>query len=643
MIRRALATMLVGALLGWACLVVLYARSPGVAFEMDRDKPPEVSEFWRVAGFWPAERNGKQTFVWTSRRADFTLAGVDRRVAWSCTLRFRGARPDPAMPQPDLEAAFDGVTAAVQRATNEFQQIVVTAPARPLERGLTLSLVSSTTFMPGPSDRRQLGVQMDLLACRPTGGWVLPPGRAMSRAALAGGAIGAAIGLTVATAGTALAATALVAVGQGVALSIGMAPYSAYPITLAWLAIWIAGLMVVVAGLLEAWARQPLRNSARFVVAFSAVVLYLQLIGLFHPSKLPEDVMFHAHRLERILGGWFYWPQPMPNGTKFPYAIALYVFAAPWSLLTNGTEGAHIALVRIVACATGVLAAASLYLMVVRTWSDRLTGALSVALLSLIPVTYGVLGNANLANAFGQSAAIATVAALTIWPLGRGHTGRLVGLALLAALAFLSHIGTFTILIAMLLAVACFYFWLGGPAMRAPARAALIATAIAVVLAVVLFYGHFLDMYRELGRGAQAGASGAGGGGSPFTARAVLALKQIVDSFGWPILILAVVGAWRLWAGGARDRLGLVVIAWGAVCLAFIVQGLVTPVDVRFERYSDEFLGRVDYATAPAVAILAARGAAWGWRAGTAARLVSGVLLLGALLAGAHEWLGWIR
>jgi len=49
-----------------------------------------------------------------------------------------------------------------------------------------LSISSSTTVVPGAGDRRELGVQVDRLVCRPeAAGLVLPPRRAIGAAALA--------------------------------------------------------------------------------------------------------------------------------------------------------------------------------------------------------------------------------------------------------------------------------------------------------------------------------------------------------------------------------------------------------------------------------------------------------------------------
>ncbi|MBE3133001.1 MAG: hypothetical protein IMZ55_05985, partial [Acidobacteria bacterium] len=638
--------------------VLMYGMSPGFALLLDRELPAIAS------GFYPVERSNKNLFVWTSRRAAVSLANLDRRSAWLCTVRFRGARPDPAIPQPDLLVALDGVTVAVRPATNDFQDVEVTAPARPLKPGLDFAITSSTTFVPGGSDLRELGVQVNRLACRPAGAWtVLPPRGALGSSAGAAAVFGVAFGLTGMTAGSAVGAAALIAAGQAFPLSTGAAPYGAGQSTMMWLAAWIAFLMLAGQKAAEAWTRQRFRNTARFVVAISAGVLYLKLLALFHPSKSLVDAVFHAHRLEWVLGGRFYFTQLSTSATPFPYAIGLYLIAAPWSVLTAD----HVALLRIVVCASEVITGALLYLMIVRSWGDRLTGAVAVALFNFVPLSYVVVGHANLTNAFGQSMALAAVAAVTLLDLRPGHPWRLIVVILLATLGFISHVSTFALLLATLLAVAFFFRWMGGAALRAPARLVLLAATISVVLSVVLYWGHFGAVYQtqfeRLRDGTVAGATSGKTPGAavnreavardnvealgrsfiPLRGRVGAAFAQTAGNIGWPILLFALVGAWRLWAGGVRDRLVLVVVAWGVACLGFAMLSVLTPVEMRFQQDAWEFLGRVEHATYPAAVILAASGAVWAWRGGMALRLASGVLLLGAVITGVRAWTAWLH
>lgn len=639
----------IGAVAGVACVITAYTTWPALVLEMDQSQPRAV-----VSGFYPPERADELTFAWTGRRADVTLSGLDRRVSWSCVLRFRGGGPDlPA--RPTVHVAVDGITVVTQIVPIDFQELQIAAPRQPSRPGLSLTIMSSATFVPGPSDRRELGIQVDRLACQPdAAGLVLPPRRAIRDAGLAGAAFGAAFGLAGVTAGIAGGGLLLLAAGQAVLLSTGVAPYAGFPRTVVSFAVWIAGLTVSLLKLREAWAGPGFRGAMRFVLFFSAGALYLKVLGLLHPSKPLVDALFHAHRLEWVLAGRYYFTQPLPSGVSFPYAIGLYVFAAPWSFLTSD----YVTLLRVIVIASDVVAGLLLWVMVVRTWRDGLPAAVAVVVFHVVPLPYGILGNANLTNLFGQSIALMTMAAATIWPLRARQAAQLIGLFLLASLAFLSHVSTFSLLFAALIAVAFFYRSLGGPDVRVTAYSILAVTTLAALFSVVAYYGHFREVYEAAVRARVSAVSPGSGAQSdgqrpgvtesarvaatPLPVRIRSIANDTMAAMGWAVLILAGAGIWRLWADGGRDRLVLALLAWGVMYFSFFALGLLAPVDPKLERYANEFVGRINLATYPAVAVLAARGAVWGWRAGALPAFASAGLLAVAVSEGFRHWLRWI-
>jgi len=282
---------------------------------------------------------------------------------------------------------------------------------------------------------------------------------------------------------------------QSLPLSTGPAPYTAYPNQALWLAGWTTVAIVVGVRLIEIVRAKALEQAACAVIVLSGAVFYLEMLGLLHPSKGLVDAVFHAHRFERVLAGSYYFTQPVRN-TEFPYAIALYVFAAPWASFVRD----HVTLLRTVVCASEVMAGALLYPMIVRTWGDRAAGVIAVGLFHCAPLPYVVLGNANLTNAFGQAAALVAIAAATVWRLGTKDFVQLIALALLCALALLSHVSTFASFSVTMFAMACLYWVMGGPVWRPQARSIAVALAIAVVVSVVAYYGHFLSSYASLQR-----------------------------------------------------------------------------------------------------------------------------------------------
>jgi hypothetical protein len=497
---------------------------------------------------------------------------------------------------------------------------------------------------------------VDALECRPNAAIVLPPRTAMRDAALASAILGAALGIACATLSGAAVVMLVLAAGQAFLLSTGAAPYSNYPGTVVQFAGWIAVLTVLIVKSLELRLGETARRAARFVVICSAAVLYLKLLALLHPSKLLADALFHAHRLEWVMAGRYFFTQPMPSGVSFPYAIGLYVFAAPWASLTND----HVTLLRVVVCAFDALAGAMLYFAIVRVWNDSLAAAFAIVLYNVVPLTYGLLGDANLTNVFAQSVALASLMAATVLPLGLGHFFAIAVLFVLVSLAFLSHISTLAVLSVTLVALAALYWWKGGEARRSAAVALLSVTVMAALFSVVTYYGHFGDAFatalRERTRPPAASAtvspdveppvakSAEGGGASstPLLTRIARASILTASGVGWPMLLLSAVGLWRVWLGGLQDRLAIALMAWGVAHLGYLGVGILLPVGPQFERYAAEFVGRVNLASYPAAVVLAGRGGAWAWRAGTTMRVAAVLLLLLAIAGGVRHWAGWI-
>lgn len=637
-----------GAVAGVVALFAAYAFDPWIVVEMDRAVAPMVS------GVYAPERDGQTTFAWTGREAVLRLPGLDRRHAWSCTIRLRGARQDPSA-LPLVDVAVDGITIATHATTNEYVDVTVGVPARPRATGATVAVTASATFEPGPADSRTLGVMIDRWTCVPAGHpFVWPPSQARRAAALAGAIAGAGfagLGLPL----LALAAATLLVAGlQAGPLAAQLAPFSPYVARVPWLALWTTLLVVAFVRGGERLTRRPWSLAARAAAVVTTAACYLKLLALLHPSKPVVDALFQAHRLEWVLAGRYYFTQVMPGGVEFPYAIGLYLVAAVWSPLTTD----HVTLLRVVVIGAEAGAGALLYGLAARFWHDRLAGVLAVAAFSLVPLPYVIVGNGNLTNAFAQSMALATMAAaIASTPHGR-RAAQGAGLTLITALALASHISTFVLLPALLVCLTSWLRWLGGPASRDGARMVLAATVAAVALSTLAYYGHFGDTYRTALRvrahaapvvatpgddTADAAPTGTPPLATSWYVRAGAQLGHTRAAMGWPLLLLAAAGVWQVWRARARDPLACALLAWGTLYVALFVAGTLTRVDAQFERYSVEFMGRVDLATYPAVALLAARGAAWAWRAGALWRLVAVALLLGALRTGLDAWLLWLR
>lgn len=636
---RALSALLLGAGAGAALVVLAYVLRPAIDLTMESDLPPAVR------GFHASERaDTGETFAWTMDRADINIPGLSRSVPWVVTVRLRGGRANPS-DLPDVQLAADGVVIAEARATNDFQELQGTIPPRAEAAGVRLRLTSSSTFTPGPDDPRRLGVMVDRLTVAPVArSIVIPPAQTIRAGAISAALMGAAFALIGVTAISAVGGAVLVALAQAFVLTRGLAPFTPYAAATAWLAFWIAGIATVSVWIVEAVRREPLRNTARFAVACSAAALFLKLIVLLHPAKHIGDAMFHAHRFQLVRGGTYYFTSVAPGDYQFPYPIALYLFANVFAPLTRD----HVWLLRSVTASADAVAAVLLYVMIVRTWGDRLAGAIAVALYHLMPIAFAVQGAANLTNSFGQSLTVAAMAAITATAFRLSNPGWLIAVIALVFVAFLSHTSTFALLAGILFLTGLLYAIAGAGPLRGAGLGTLAAFAAALTLAIAVYYAHFPDVYRSqfsrISREVSGGAAGPAGTpreappqtadvprGLQIARRAAAVPRHVEAYFGWAMATLAALGTVRLVRMRARDRLGLALAAWLLTSAAFMVLGLITPIDMRY--YLAAF---------PAVAMLAGVGAAWMWRSGTAARLAATALLGWIVFVATRDWIRWI-
>ena len=129
--------------------------------------------------------------MWTGETLTIDLDDIDRQVDWLLKVRVRGARAGGA-PNPDLLFFVDGVLVLTHPSRVDYEEVQVPVPSRPAQPGLAISMRASSTFVPGPSDPRALGVMLDSLTLTPSA-VVLPPRRALGGVALASAALGAAV------------------------------------------------------------------------------------------------------------------------------------------------------------------------------------------------------------------------------------------------------------------------------------------------------------------------------------------------------------------------------------------------------------------------------------------------------------------
>jgi hypothetical protein len=620
-IGRVLALAGLGAVLGAVMLAVFGARA-NIVIAFDTD-PPRL-----VSGVFPVERDNttELTFAWTGPDMTIRVPGLDRSREWTMDLRARAGRTDPAA-NPVLTFYADGLRIGAHPSPSAFQTIRVVIPARPQRpRGAIVRMEVSTTVVPGPTDARVLGVMIDEVKIAPAGfGW--PPLDALASAALGVAILTGAIGL-IASAPAAAGAALVVSAGQGVLLARGFAPYTTYPATAAQAALWIAAGVALIA----VWIRRkgaPSHAAARFVIAFSAAALFLKLLVLLHPHMPVGDAMFHAHRFQGVLAGNLYFTSIAPGNYTFPYPPGFYLFAAAFArFVTRGA--ADMTLLRLVALTVDIVAGATLYVAVRRTWNDPWTGAVAVVVYQMVPLQFRIFTVGNLTNAFAQSISVFAFAILAASRMDRILSANVALLTLVLALAFMSHTSTFPILFSTCVLVAALVMLRGNDRLRRIPSAVVVATLVATALAIGLYYAHFGETYRaEFSRIRTETVSAApDAGGRDLATRARSVPRYLASYLGVGALMLATVGTWDLLRRGARDRLTLTTAGWALSCLVFLVIGILTPVDMRYYL-----------ASIPAVAIAAAAGTSALWRH-RPARAAAIALLIVICGGGVITWYG---
>lgn len=622
-----------GLFMGAVACVWVYSLDPTMRFTMDRD-PTSV-----VSGLYPVETDPSGlTFAWSREQLVIDLPGLNRRGDWRVAVTARGARPG-SVPQPTLVAEIDSVQVAAFSATNVFQTWDVPIPARDdLHAGARVVIRLTPSFSPGPGDPRQLGMQIDDILIEPASGFgVLPPRAVLVDGALAAAAAAAAFGLIRVTAGSTIAGAGVIAVGQAIVLTSGVAPFSHLANRGLALMVLLAVTLVGAVWCLEWLLGDSLRNTARFVGIFSLAATYLKLLVLWHPGIDVRDALFQAHRFEWVLSGRYFFTSIAPGNYEFPYAIALYVLASPLRALASNTAGLMDVLRGVVAL-TDAFAAILLYPLLLRAGASRLAGAVAVATYHLMPLDFAIQWVANQTNAFGQSMFTISVAALVFARprlTGGAWVTRMwvtMGVALAFTVTFLAHTSSFAIGGAFIFVLAALAVTAGRATIRSLAAPLFIVAVVATALAWWCYYGHFWDVYlaqyaRIAGEVAQP-AEASDPGGRSMLDRAALVPRYVSLYFGVPAALLAAWGGVVTWRDRRRDLETLTLWAWVLTCLAFLVLGILTPVDMR------HYL-----AALPAMAWLAARGTEWMWTNGAMARGTAAILLLWVSWNGIQQWL----
>jgi hypothetical protein len=607
-----------------AAAAVSYPFNAHAQFEFGTDAPRMLA-----SGFYPAERTRDgQTFAWMGDAFDLRLRDLDRSHEWTLVVRLNAGRQTGAA--PTFVATVDGVPAApVAMPSDGYAEERVVVPARPGARGAVINVAVTPTFVPSKDDPRPLGAQVDWIRLDQGGWFTRLPSRGWP-SWLAGALAGAVIGAMGLPMGASLLLLALTGLGVGSITTWGVGPFVDWP--------WPKMLITTTIATFGAAAVVPLRRAGgRVAVVVTMSATLAELAVLFHPQMPFGDAVFHAHRFQDVLAGQYFFTSIAPGNYLFPYPVGLYVFASPLAKYSQNVFD-NVALLRLVVVTADAIASAAIYRAIVWWRDDSAEGAMAVGAYHLIPLGFSVIATGNLTNMFAQSWAIGAFVAIAglIASVRTTHRGRLVAMwTILVGVcelgAFLSHTSSFAVLATQAVLIALVLLFSRDKATRRVAIWIGAVSVVAIGLAVGLYYAHFMDTYRAAFTRAAAEtghATAAAGGRTPFM-RLIDVPRLVNYVYGWALVLLFAGGLVAITRPAVRSPIRVIVATWLAVCVLFLVAGIITPVDMR------HYL-----AAMPAVAVVIAAGGVSGWRRGGGWRLAVCALTLVAVWVAVLAWHG---
>lgn len=623
---------------GWVLAAAAVAVAVGAAAGLsaravELNLGPGDSPF--VRGF---EKNpdveNKVGWHWTTYDAAVDLPFIVQGADVEATLRYARMFGEEAV----INVTIASVPTETFRARGgEIRSTALVAPA---VRGPLVVAIKVDSH-----ERRNMGLRMDRLRVNVRSG---PPLRLRLAAAARPTLVVVLLfgGLLI------LGASPLSAGGSAVAAALAFAVLAWQDLFAAWRLTQSAPEMILVSVAVLRLARTLLEKwggiSASLATGLASAALLTMLFRLTlvsHPDFYYPDLLTHTRVVEaiRAQGPAFFlnpadslseqgaWTKPVLGGVSaLPYAVMFHtpfaILARVFDLSTDRIEttlkavsslisALPILLLGVVAARLGLPPLAALALIVVPTYTSRLSFALLPALTGhvfdlIVVVTLASLLADDSPNTY------------------RGFVG--VFLALLAGhLAYTSSVVNEGLLMAVLVVLAMAS---GRPGMGTAARLALVEAG-AALLALALYYRHFMgDVPGMLKRmtGMAGSTDGAGGTASVYPIESFwgLLIERTNTFFGWPWIALAIAG---LVLGGATVRGALLTRAWG---LAFLVLILLRAKVPDVFRYGHETL----FVT-PLVALLAGSALVLAWRQGGAPRwasVVAGLAL--SLYALRRQW-----
>jgi hypothetical protein len=478
----------------------------------------------------------------------------------------------------------------------------------------------SSTFVPGPKDRRALGVVVENVTIEPVDAGWRPTARVtwlLALSTMASVAVAIACGFTVPW--TIVAGAVVGAAGTWLLVLDG-AFLGSYIDRLVRIAAGTAaaGLAIMLARL--RWPHPSAAPEWSTAIGVTVLAAALKIAFFGHPNVALADSIFQVHRAQYVEAGRYFFTSVTPRPFfEFPYAIALYVAAMPlWDLFPSELD--RVRLLRGLSIAADSLVAVAMYFALRCAWNQRAIALAFVALWPFARSPLSALCTANLTNLFGQGIFGAAMG-LVGWMAVTGHVSTLAlgGLTVLLSVAFLSHFSTVSVGVPLAGLVGVMLLGVGGGRRRLGVWV-LAAVFAAAAVSYVAYYSRFHAVYRStLERVvSRDGATEERSMAAPVAVKADRWQRLLRADFGWPVLVAAAGGALWLFVR-RRTPMALVLGGWGVAWALFALLAIFTPVEMRAN------LAGAPFVLAVAACGLGAMGGSSGWRA--AAAVAAGLVI----------------
>ncbi len=275
------------------------------------------------------ESSPSRHFSWTSGHAEIRVPNIDRTRPYRVSFRIRAGRSAATEPPPHLIVSVDAVPRLRTETSNARQDYAVEVPTDNRST-LVVAIDLSDTFVPGPGDRRELGVVVERVDIEPVDGrWRPTPYVALlaALATMAAAAVAVACGFP--TVWTLVAGTLVSAVHVWLLTRDGafLGNYADRLIHIA-IGIAVAGAIVTVAR--RQWPAPVAAPDWSIAVGITLIAAALKIALFGHPNVALADSIFQVHRAQNVVAGQYFFTSITPRPFfEFPYAIALYVTALP--------------------------------------------------------------------------------------------------------------------------------------------------------------------------------------------------------------------------------------------------------------------------------------------------------------------------